>query len=88
MDIKGLLIMLLFGAIAGWLSGFFISKEKGGLIWNIIIGLLGGVVGGWLLGKIGATGSFWTMWYGQIASAVIGAVVLIWVWHLIKKLLK
>ena len=88
MDIKGLLIMLLFGAIAGWLSGFFINKAKGGLIWNIIIGLLGGVVGGWLLGLIGAGGSFWSQWYGQILSAVIGAVVLIWIWHLIKKLLK
>ena len=69
-----ILITLLFGAIAGWLAGFFVIKEKGGLIWNIIIGLLGGVVGGWLL--------------GQIASAVIGAVVLILVWRLIKKLLK
>ena len=81
-------ITLLFGAIAGWLAGFFVIKEKGGLIWNIIIGLLGGVVGGWLLGKLGATGSFWTMWYGQIVCAVIGAVVLILVWRLIKKLLK
>ena len=69
-----ILITLLFGAIAGWLAGFFVIKEKGGLIWNIIIGLLGGVVGGWLLGKLGATGSFWTMWYGQIICAVIGAV--------------
>ena len=75
-------------AIAGWLAGFFVIKEKGGLIWNIIIGLLGGVVGGWLLGKLGATGSFWAEWYGQIVSAVIGAVVLILVWRLIKKLLK
>ena len=64
-----ILITLLFGAIAGWLAGFFVIKEKGGLIWNIIIGLLGGVVGGWLLGKIGATGSFWSMWYGQTSSA-------------------
>ena len=47
-----ILITLLFGAIAGWLAGFFVIKEKGGLIWNIIIGLLGGVVGGWLLGKV------------------------------------
>ena len=45
-----ILITLLFGAIAGWLAGFFVIKEKGGLIWNIIIGLLGGVVGGWLAG--------------------------------------
>ena len=68
-----ILITLLFGAIAGWLAGFFVIKEKGGLIWNIIIGLLG---------------SFWAQWYGQIVSAVIGAVVLILVWRLIKKLLK
>ena len=42
----------------------------------------------WGIGKIGATGSFWSMWYGQIISAVIGAVVLILVWRLIKKLIK
>ena len=27
-----ILITLLFGAIAGWLAGFFVIKEKGGLI--------------------------------------------------------
>ena len=88
MDIGNILLTLLFGAIAGWLAGFFVWKEKGGLIWNIIIGLLGGFVGGWLLGKLGATGSFWSQWYGQILCALIGAVILLWVWNLIKKLLK
>jgi uncharacterized membrane protein YeaQ/YmgE (transglycosylase-associated protein family) len=83
-----ILLTLLFGAIAGWLAGFFVIKDKGGLIWNIIIGLLGGLVGGWLLGLIGAGGSFWSQWYGQIISAVIGAVVLLWVWNLIKKAIK
>ena len=72
----------------GRLAGFFVVKDKGGLIWNIIIGLLGGLVGGWLLGKLGASGSFWSQWYGQIMCALIGAVVLLWVWNLIKKLLK
>ena len=83
-----IIITLLIGAVAGWLAGFFVFKSKTGLIWNIIIGLLGGVVGGWLLGLVGADGSFWTQWYGQIVSAVIGAVVLILVWNLIKKLFK
>ena len=87
-DIVNLLLTLLFGAIAGWLAGFFIVKDKGGLVWNIIIGLLGGVVGGWLLGLIGADGSFWSRWYGQIICAVSGAVVLLWVWNMIKKALK
>ena len=83
-----IIITLLIGAAAGSLAGFFVVKEKGGLIWNIIIGLLGGVVGGWLLGKLGASGSFWAQWYGQIVCALIGAVVLLWIWNLIKKLLK
>ena len=83
-----IILTLLFGAIAGGLAGFFVVKDKGGLIWNIIIGLLGGVVGGWLLGLLGADGSFWSQWYGQIVSALIGAVVLLAVWNAIKKALK
>ena len=83
-----IILTLVFGAIAGWLAGFFVFKAKAGLIWNIIIGLLGGLVGGWLLGKLGATGSFWQAWYGQIICAVIGAVVHLWVWNLLKKIFK
>ena len=83
-----IILWLLFGAISGWLAGFFIFKAKSGLIWNIIIGLLGGLVGGWLFGKLGITGAFWTAWYGQIIRAVIGAVVLLAVWNLIRKLIK
>jgi len=88
MDIGNILLTLLFGAIAGWLAGFFVWKKKGGLIWNIIIGLLGGLVGGWLLGKLGATSPFWGEWYGQIVCALIGAVILLWVWNLIKNIFK
>ena len=83
-----IILTLLFGAIAGWLAGFFVVKDKGGLIWNIIIGLVGGLVGGWLLGKLGAGGAFWSQWYGQIVCALIGAVVLLIIWNFIKKLFK
>ena len=83
-----IILTLLFGAIAGWLAGFFVIKAKAGLIWNILIGLVGGFVGGWLLRLIGATGSFWTHWYGQIVCAVIGAVVLLCIWNLLRKLFK
>lgn len=83
-----IIITLLIGAVAGWLSGFFVKKDKGGIIWNIIIGLLGGFVGGWLLGKIGAGGAFWAQWYGQIVCAVIGAVVLLAIWNILKKFFK
>ena len=86
--LMNIILTLLFGAIAGWLAGFFVVKDKGGLIWNIIIGLLGGLLGGWLLGKLGADGAFWSQWYGQIVCALIGAVVLLLIWNWIKKLFK
>ncbi|MBR5398436.1 MAG: GlsB/YeaQ/YmgE family stress response membrane protein [Bacteroidales bacterium] len=83
-----IIITLLIGAVAGWLAGFFVVKDKGGLIWNILIGLAGGFVGGWLLGKLGATSPFWAQWYGQIVSAVIGAVILLAIWNIVKKAFK
>ena len=31
-----IILTLFFGALAGWLTGFFVVKEKGGLIWNMV----------------------------------------------------
>ena len=80
-----IILTLLFGAIAGWLAGFFVFKDKSGLLWNIIIGLLGGFVGGGVLHILGADGAFWGNWFGRILCALIGAIILLWVWNLIKK---
>jgi len=82
MDITSLLITLLIGAVAGWAAGFFVFKDKGGLIWNIIIGLLGGWVGGNLLSWLGV--SWGATILGQIVTAIIGAVILLWIWNLIR----
>lgn len=82
MDITSLLITLLIGAVAGWAAGFFVFKDKGGLIWNIIIGLLGGWVGGNLLSWLGV--SWGGTILGQIVTAIIGAVILLWIWNLIR----
>lgn len=43
---------ILFGAIIGFLADLIDKKHSGGLITNIIIGILGSVVGGWLAGFI------------------------------------
>jgi uncharacterized membrane protein YeaQ/YmgE (transglycosylase-associated protein family) len=46
MDITGLLIFLVIGAVAGWLAGTIMKGGGFGLLGNIIIGIVGGVVGG------------------------------------------
>jgi len=78
-----IIITLLIGAVAGWLAGFIVPKSKGGLLWNIIIGLIGGFIGGNVLSWFGIAWGGTVL--GAIVTAVIGAVILIWLVNLIKK---
>ncbi|MEM7216602.1 MAG: GlsB/YeaQ/YmgE family stress response membrane protein [Pseudomonadota bacterium] len=81
MDPVSILIFLGIGAIAGWLAGNLISGGGFGLIGNVIVGILGAVVAGFLLpGVIPIAGIV-----GQIISATIGAVILLFVIKLLKR---
>jgi uncharacterized membrane protein YeaQ/YmgE (transglycosylase-associated protein family) len=82
MTVQNLLILLLIGAIAGWLAGKITSGKGFGLIGNIIVGLIGAVIGGYLFGLLGLTaGGF----IGMIITAFVGAIVLLFVVGLIRK---
>jgi uncharacterized membrane protein YeaQ/YmgE (transglycosylase-associated protein family) len=77
-----LIIFLVIGALAGWLAGVIMKGGGFGVIGNIIVGILGALLGGWVLPKIGITfgGEF-----GGFITAVIGAVILLFIVRLIKK---
>ena len=53
MDVQAFIIMLLLGAIAGWLAGLIVEGYGFGLIGNIVVGIVGALIGGWLLPLIG-----------------------------------
>lgn len=67
---------LLIGLAAGWLANLIVKGSGSGLIVNLIVGLIGGVLGGWLLSFFGWV-PIGTL--GSLATAVIGAVVLLWI---------
>jgi uncharacterized membrane protein YeaQ/YmgE (transglycosylase-associated protein family) len=77
-----LIIFLVIGALVGWLAGVIMKGGGFGVIGNIIVGILGAMLGGWLLPKLGVTigGEF-----GGFITAVIGAVILLFIVGLIKK---
>ncbi|MEY2866464.1 MAG: hypothetical protein RIS67_1117 [Pseudomonadota bacterium] len=77
-----LIIFLLIGALAGWLAGVIMKGGGFGLIGDIVVGVLGSFLGGWLLPKLGLSigGDF-----GGFITAVIGAVILLFIVRLIKK---
>ena len=53
MDIQSLLVLLLIGAIAGWLAGTLVKGYGFGLIGNIVVGVIGAFIGAWLLPQLG-----------------------------------
>jgi len=77
-----LIIFLIIGALAGWLAGVIMKGRGFGIIGNIVVGILGSFLGGWLLPMVGLGmgGDF-----GGFITAVIGAVILLFIVSLIKK---
>jgi uncharacterized membrane protein YeaQ/YmgE (transglycosylase-associated protein family) len=76
--ITGIIVGIIAGAIAGW-----IMRGEGYGFWkNLILGLFGGLVGSWRFGLIGLE---WGGLLGTIGTAVVGAVVLIWIARRISK---
>jgi uncharacterized membrane protein YeaQ/YmgE (transglycosylase-associated protein family) len=83
MALEALVIILIVGAIAGWLAGLIVKGVGFGLLGNIVVGIVGAFIAAWLLPRIGiAIGG------GMIASiinATIGAVILLVIIGLIKR---
>lgn len=74
MDVHGLIVWLIIGAIAGWLAGVLVKGGGFGLLIDIVVGIVGAVIGGWLAGLLGIG---FSGILGSIVIAVIGAVVLL-----------
>ena len=78
----GIIITILIGALAGFLAGKLMKGAGFGFWVNLLVGIAGGFIGGNVLGWLGI---HWGGIVGQIVTAVIGAVILLWVISLIKK---
>ena len=73
MDPVAIIIMLVIGAVAGWLAGLIYTGAGFGLVGNIIVGILGAIIAGaFLPGFLHFSGIV-----GQIISDAIGAIILL-----------
>lgn len=82
MDLTGLLIALVVGAVAGFLAGQIMKGRGFGLIGNIIVGVLGAAIFGFLFGNFNLLNS---PMLNEIAGGTIGAVILLFIIGLVKK---
>ncbi len=80
-QLVSILVFLAIGAVAGWLSGQIMKGGGFGILGNIIIGIVGSFVGGFLFGRFISGGLI-----GTIVTATLGAVVLLAVVKILKKI--
>ena len=87
MSIESILVWILLGAVAGWIAGLIVKGKGFGTSGNIVIGILGSFLGGWLGEQFGVSGTVTGgLSLPSIGTAVLGAVVLLFLIGLFKKI--
>jgi len=71
---------LVLGLIAGFIGSKIFEGSGQGLVVNIILGVVGAMVGGFLFSLIGAQGVNGFNLYSMFV-AVVGAIVVLWLYH-------
>ena len=76
-------MVLIIGAVAGWLAGKLMKGRGFGLIGNIVVGIIGAVIGGFLFGLLGVSAGGII---GSVVMATVGALVLLYLVNLFKRM--
>jgi len=79
----GIIIWIVFGALVGWVASA-VMGGSGGLVWDIVVGILGAVIGGFTMSLLGGTGVGGFTFYSFFV-ALLGACVLIWVVRMVRR---
>jgi uncharacterized membrane protein YeaQ/YmgE (transglycosylase-associated protein family) len=82
-ELQSLLIFLLTGLVAGWIASLVLGG--GGLLRNLVIGVIGALVGGYVLKFANMRLPIENSWVNDLATAVIGALIVIVVARIIAR---
>ncbi|WP_211336762.1 GlsB/YeaQ/YmgE family stress response membrane protein [Rhodovulum iodosum] len=78
----GLLIVVVIGAVVGWVASLIVKGSGSGFLGDVLFGIGGSILAGYVLPLLGISigGTL-----GSLIAAVIGAVALILIVRLIRK---
>ncbi|MDE2578206.1 MAG: GlsB/YeaQ/YmgE family stress response membrane protein [Hyphomicrobiales bacterium] len=79
-----ILAWIILGLIAGFIGSKIVNKSGEGMLLDIVLGIVGAVVGGFIFNFFGAAGVTGLNIYSMIV-AVIGAVVVLWIYRAIAR---
>jgi uncharacterized membrane protein YeaQ/YmgE (transglycosylase-associated protein family) len=86
MDIVGIIVALVIGAIAGWLAGLVVEGGGFGLLGNILVGIAGAFMAALLFPRLGLGLTLGGGIVGAILTSTLGAVVLLLIINLLQRL--
>jgi uncharacterized membrane protein YeaQ/YmgE (transglycosylase-associated protein family) len=69
-----LILVIIVGAIIGWVASM-IMRTRGGLIIDIVVGIVGALLAGWLFGKTLFTSGNFSI--ESLLWSLLGAVILL-----------
>jgi uncharacterized membrane protein YeaQ/YmgE (transglycosylase-associated protein family) len=81
----GIILWIIFGAIAGWIASIVMKTDGSqGTMYDIVLGVIGAIVGGFLMNSLGQSGVTGFNLY-SLGVAVIGAVIVIYIGRMLRK---
>ncbi|MET0688804.1 MAG: GlsB/YeaQ/YmgE family stress response membrane protein, partial [Methyloceanibacter sp.] len=83
MDIVGIVVALIIGAVAGWLAGIVVEGGGFGLLGNILVGIAGAFLAALLFPRLGLGLTLGGGIVGAILTSTLGAVVLLLIINLL-----
>jgi uncharacterized membrane protein YeaQ/YmgE (transglycosylase-associated protein family) len=78
-----IIIILIIGALVGWVAGM-IMRSGGGLIFDIIVGIVGALIAGFLFGG-GASIINAPLNMMSILYSLLGAIILLAIFKLVRR---
>ncbi len=84
MTLEQVVLWIIVGGLAGLIAEFFVGGSHIGLVGTVIVGILGALLGGWLLRQLHV--AIGTGFGSEIITAAIGAVVLLVLLRLLRRL--
>jgi uncharacterized membrane protein YeaQ/YmgE (transglycosylase-associated protein family) len=81
MSVEALVLFLLVGLAAGWLSGLLVKGSGFGLTGNLIVGVIGAILGAFVFRLIGLSAHGLL---AQLICALVGALALTYLLRFVK----
>ena len=76
----GIIAWIILGLVAGFIGSKVVNKTGSGLVMDLILGVVGAFVGGFIFSLFGHSGVTGLNLYSLLV-AVIGAIVVLWIYH-------